>query len=167
MFDFYDVGVKMKKIARKFGTIGVILSVIYGIFTGYSIIKAGKMAVSIYDESAAVPAGTVFAALLAGAVIILIGCVCSYLSAMLWHSIGDCAENSEKMLVELYSIKKSLSGENEASNITKSSVNESSKGYSLGVSGKMSSSSGDWTCKNCGAKNSKTAFFCKDCGEHK
>lgn len=131
MFD--NIGGKLKTVAKAVFVLGIIASVILAASLGKD--KWGDFSFGSF------------------LLILISGCVVSYLSVMTLYGFGQLIENSDRQTVLLESLQKLQS--------TDAAPKEtiSARPSAIVANG--------WICKKCGTKNSNNSQFCRDCGQFK
>ena len=140
MFD--NIGDKLKRLAKFSCWFGIIGSVISAI--------ALWAANSRYNPTIGL-----------GFVILVVGCLCSWIGTWAIYGIGEAAENSWEARASLQQISRQLSK-------LQTAEQPAPAPQPTYTPPRLSHRSSEgWICKMCGEKNTASASYCKSCGNYK
>lgn len=137
MYD--NIGDKIKTVAVVSCVLGIIASVIWGVVT-------------------------MFASFLVGLLVIVVGCLCSWLGTLTFFGFGELIEETqcnravnEKLLAVLES--------KQAETAVQKTKQETATVQCTGAKPVAAWNTG-WQCKHCGSENKAGNVFCQNCGEY-
>ena len=148
MFNFEDVGGKLKGLAKFFFGFSVVIAIIGG---------SVMLIFGVIDE---LPELVLLAPLAS-----FVYCLLAWCAALPLYGIGQAVENSEQLLENSPSTPKNTTDSKESYDMAATKAQMAAAAY---IEKKCNSVSENyWICNKCGARNPKTSRCCQDCREYR